>query len=107
MPGGNYRHILLVHPLGYKANAAKRDISRLANTMPPLGLASIAAYLEKRNFLINVIDCYARPDSDDVIQNHVLKNMPGVIGFSCTTSSFHDGIRIASLTKQTLPGIKV
>jgi len=107
MPGGNYRHILLVHPLGYQANAAKRDISRMANTMPPLGLASITAYLEKRNYLINVIDCYARPDSDDVIQNHVLKNMPGVIGFSCTTSSFHDGIRIASLTKQILPGIKV
>ena len=39
----NDKKILLVHPLGYKADAAGRDISRIANIMPPLGLASIAA----------------------------------------------------------------
>ena len=44
----NSHKILLVHPLGYKASAAGKDISRVANIMPPLGLASIAAYLEQR-----------------------------------------------------------
>ena len=41
----NEKSILLVHPLGYRAEDAGRDISRIANLMPPLGLASIAAYL--------------------------------------------------------------
>ena len=43
----NGHKILLVHPLGYNAAAAKNDISRAANIMPPLGLASLAAYLEQ------------------------------------------------------------
>ena len=40
------KKILLVHPLGYNSDSAKKDISRMANIMPPLGLASISAYLE-------------------------------------------------------------
>ncbi len=41
--------ILLVHPLGYKMESAGQDVSRIANIMPPLGLASIAAYLKKEH----------------------------------------------------------
>ena len=37
------QRVLLIHPLGYDAKVAGRDISRLANLMPPLGLASMAA----------------------------------------------------------------
>ncbi len=32
--------------------------------------------------------------------------MPSFIGFSCTTSSFLDGVRIAALAKSILPDIK-
>ncbi len=39
--------ILLVQPLGYRAESEGKDISRVANIMPPIGLASIAAYLKK------------------------------------------------------------
>ncbi|HBT82653.1 MAG: B12-binding domain-containing radical SAM protein [Desulfuromonadales bacterium GWD2_61_12] len=100
--------ILLVHPLGYKASAAAADISRLANIMPPLGLASIAAWLEqKRGLKAEIIDCYADPSNADrliVERLHTLR--PGYIGFSCTTSSFLDGVRLAALAKSELPGIR-
>lgn len=102
----NDKKILLVHPLGYKADAAGRDISRIANIMPPLGLASIAAYLEREGTGTDIVDCYARPDSDRVIRDYLLAEKPAFIGLSCTTSSFHDGIRIAELARQTVPGIK-
>lgn len=102
----NSKKILLVHPLGYRADAAGRDISRIANIMPPLGLASMAAYLEQRGISAAIIDCYARPDSDRAIRDYLLAERPAFIGLSCTTSSFHDGIRIADLARQTLPGIK-
>jgi anaerobic magnesium-protoporphyrin IX monomethyl ester cyclase len=102
----NQKKILLVHPLGYRADAAGHDISRIANIMPPLGLASIAAYLEPRGARADIIDCYARPDSDRVIRDYLLAERPAFIGFSCTTSSFLDGIRIAQMARQTLPGIK-
>jgi anaerobic magnesium-protoporphyrin IX monomethyl ester cyclase len=78
----NQNKILLVHPLGYRADAAGHDISRIANIMPPLGLASIAAYLEERGAKADIVDCYARPDSDRAIRDYLLAERPAFIGFS-------------------------
>ncbi len=103
----NFPKILLVHPLGYSAARAKTDVSRMANIMPPLGLASIAAFLDQSAISNHIIDCYAHPDSDDLILTYLKKEKPEFIGFSCTTSSFFDGIRIAALAKEQVPGIKV
>jgi len=100
------KRILLVHPLGYNAAAAGKDISRMANIMPPLGLASIAAYLEREKFSADIIDCYAHPDSDTKIEAYLRREQPAWIGFSCTTSSFLDAVRLAKLAKEVLPDIR-
>ncbi|AMV72132.1 radical SAM protein [Desulfuromonas carbonis] len=100
------KNVLLVHPLGYRAEAAGRDISRLANIMPPLGLASIASYLERDGVEVGIIDCYAHPDSQQVLRELLRSERPALIGFSCTTSSFLDGVRLARLAKSELPGIR-
>lgn len=102
----NFNNILLVHPLGYPPADAKKDIARIANLMPPLGLASIAAYLKNQNIDCEIIDCFARPDSDRWIKDYIFMEKPAFIGLSCTTSSFLDGVRIASLAKQILPDIQ-
>lgn len=99
------KKILLIHPLGYKKEAAGHDISRKANIMPPLGLASIAAYLELEDITVDIIDCYAHPDSDSLIIDYVREKKPTHIGLSCTTSSFHDGVRIVEMVKGEDPGI--
>ncbi len=93
-------------PLGYGSENAGRDISRMANIMPPLGLASIAAFLEKDNIRADIIDCYASPLSDPFIRDYLTGQRPAFIGFSCTTSSFLDGVRIANLAKSIEPRIK-
>jgi anaerobic magnesium-protoporphyrin IX monomethyl ester cyclase len=98
--------ILLVHPLGYSAKRAGSDISRVANIMPPLGLASISAYLSADGIDNNIIDCYAHPDSDERIISYLLDKRPDYIGFSCTTSSFFDGERLARLAKTAHPSIR-
>jgi len=103
----NAKKILLVHPLGYSTAAAGLDISRKANIMPPLGLASIAAYLEKCGIKTAIIDCYARPNSDGLIRDYLLSEKPAFLGLSCTTSSFLDGVRIAEFAKSILPNIQV
>ena len=102
----NFNSILLIHPLGYPAGAAKEDISRIANLMPPLGLASIAAYLDKQSTQCTIVDCFALPDSDRLIRDNLLTQQPAWIGISCTTSGFLDGIRIAKLAKGILPDIR-
>ncbi len=103
----NQKNILLVHPLGYRKEAAGRDISRLANIVPPLGLASIASYLGREGINADIIDCYARPDSDYLIRGYLLTEKPSFIGLSCTTSSFLDGIRIARFARSILSDIKI
>lgn len=99
--------ILLVHPLGYHKDKAEEDISRKANIMPPLGLASIAAYLEQFGIRADIIDCYAHPFSDDLISNYIKKKIPSFVGFSCTTATFLDGSRIAGTIKRIRPEIQI
>ncbi|MDP2862783.1 MAG: radical SAM protein [Desulfobacterales bacterium] len=103
----NSKNILLVHPLGYRKEAAGKDIARIASIIPPIGLAGIAAYLEKRGIDVSIIDCYARPDSDSLIRGYLQSEKPAFLGLSCTTSTFLDGVRTAKLAKSILPDIKV
>ncbi len=98
--------ILLVHPLGYNPGQAIHDISRVANIMSPLGILSIAAYLENKGIAADIIDCYAHPDSETKIQDYLKEKNPAYIGLTCTTSSFHDAVRTAKMAKSILPGIK-
>ena len=105
MPPLDRRRILLVHPLGYGAASAAGDIARTANIMPPLGLAMLAAFLERRGFTADIVDCFADPAADRRIREYLADKRPALIGFSCTTSSFLDGARIAAAAKELLPGV--
>jgi radical SAM superfamily enzyme YgiQ (UPF0313 family) len=102
----DYNRILLVHALGYKPAKAGRDISRLANIIAPMGLLSIASYLEKNGITTDIIDCYAHPDSEEKIPDYLKEKSPGYIGLTCTTSTFHDSVRIVKIAKEILPGIR-
>lgn len=98
--------ILLIHPLGYNASGAQNDISRLANIMPPLGLCSIAAYLESKGISADIVDCFAHPDSDGKIQAYLKEHHPAYVGATCTTNGFLDAVRILKLCKETLPEVR-
>ncbi len=74
--------------------------------MPPLGLASIAAYAEQQGLTADIIDCFAHPDSDARIREYLKEHKPGFIGLTCTTSAFPDAVRIVEMAKEVLPAIK-
>ncbi|MCU0858575.1 MAG: B12-binding domain-containing radical SAM protein [Pontiellaceae bacterium] len=100
-------HILLVHPLGYTTTkAAAHDVVRLSNIMPPIGLISLAAWLDQKGFKTTVVDCFAKPGSQRRIQEILENRRPEFLGLSCTTSSFHDGVRMAGWAKSILPSVK-
>jgi anaerobic magnesium-protoporphyrin IX monomethyl ester cyclase len=103
----DYKKILLVHPLGYGEKGAGQDISRTANIMPPLGLCSISAYLAKQDFESEIVDFNAWPDSIERMRSILAHDLPAYVGFSCTTSSFLDGIRLAQFAKSVLPEVNV
>jgi anaerobic magnesium-protoporphyrin IX monomethyl ester cyclase len=101
----DYKRILFVHPLGFGSKSPDHDVARIANIMPPIGLASMASFLERVGVRVDIIDCYARPDSDRLIKEYVRDNKPAFIGITCTTSSFFDGVRIVKMAKEELPEI--
>ncbi|MFP4027813.1 MAG: B12-binding domain-containing radical SAM protein [Candidatus Brocadiia bacterium] len=98
------RKVLLIHPLGYDPSNARGDIARVANLMPPLGLAGIAAYLEEHGVETELIDCFAHPENcDRKIREYVRREKPDYAGVSCTTSSFPDTVRLLEMIKSERP----
>ncbi len=104
-PTLRFDRALLVHPLGYRADAAGSDIARLANIMPPLGLLSIAAWLEARGVGVAIIDAYARPHARARLRERLEADRPAFVGLSCTTSGFLDAVHLAEEAKAILPGV--
>jgi anaerobic magnesium-protoporphyrin IX monomethyl ester cyclase len=100
------KKILFVHPLGVNWMPGEQDMSRIANIMAPLGLLSLAAWVDQHGHESAIHDCYAFPGQDEKIFDYLKKERPEYIGFSTTTSSFLDGVRLAEKAKGMLPEIK-
>ena len=83
-----------------------KDISSIFNLMPPLGMMSIAAWLESKGIEVELFDCYAFPMPTQDTVTRVISKRPDVVGFSCTTSSFLEGYQIANGIKELAPEIK-
>lgn len=101
--------IVLVHPAGSNWVPGKKDVAAVANRMAPLGLLSIAAYLEQQGFVTFVEDCLgprARPDTEANVRL-ILSHEPELVGFSATTSGFLDGYEMATRIKTLRPQTRV
>lgn len=97
--------VLFVHPHGSNWLGDQKDISSVFNLMPPLGILSIAAVLEQNGIDVQIIDCYGLPSTTESLVEKILAIAPDVVGFSCTTSSFLEGNRIAEAIKASRPEI--
>ena len=98
---------LLIHPHGSNWMGSGKDITTIFNLMPPIGLLSIAAYLEASGIDVEVLDCYGAPASVERHATDILSRNPDVVGFSCTTSSFLQGYAIAERVKEKNPDIRI
>jgi radical SAM superfamily enzyme YgiQ (UPF0313 family) len=101
--------IVLVHPAGYNWMPGNKDVTATANRMAPLGLLSIAAFLEQEGHEVNVIDCLgpeAVAGTEPIVQQ-ILSHSPDLVGFSTTTSGFLDAYDITSRIKDLHPKLPV
>jgi len=101
------RKIVLIHPMGECWIAGEKDVSRIANIMPPLGLCSLAAWVEQHGHQAFIHDCYAHPDDNEKIYDLVRTEQPEFVGFTATTSAFLDGIGIAEKIKAIAPNTTI
>ena len=90
--------ILVVPPGGHLA--VRWD----EGSMPFLGLAYVAAALQKNGFEVEILDAFIeRFDFDKTVEYLTFKK-PEVIGFTFTTENRFDGFRLIKMVKEALPG---
>jgi radical SAM superfamily enzyme YgiQ (UPF0313 family) len=100
--------VVLVHPAGSNWIPGQRDVTVAANRMVPIGLLSIASYLEANGLEVLVHDCLG-PEAPAGIDANVAKILgldPHLVGFSATTSAFLDACEMARKIREARPGVK-
>ncbi len=97
--------VLFLHPHGSNWLKGHNDITTVFNLMPPLGILGIAAWLEKNGIDVEIIDGYAAQQTHEAMVEKIIASGCYAVCFSCTTSSFPETDRIATLLKQKAPEI--
>ncbi|MGD2295952.1 MAG: radical SAM protein [Candidatus Aminicenantes bacterium] len=67
---------------------------------PPLGLAQLAAVLEKENIPVEIVDCIAQGIPMSSLQQIILEVNPSLIGATALTPSFYDALEVLRIAKK-------
>ena len=72
---------------------------------PPLGLAFIAAALEKTHHEVHLLDFVVYPYSEDALKHALNTITPDIVGVTSVTMSFNNAIMVVQKVKQIDPNI--
>ena len=73
----------------------------------PLGLAYVAASLEKAGFEVQVLDNYLLEKQIDQVKLELKRLNPEIVGITCSSATYSRCIETAKAVKETLPSCKV
>ncbi|MCX7009490.1 MAG: cobalamin-dependent protein, partial [Kiritimatiellaeota bacterium] len=71
----------------------------------PLGMAYIAAVLEKSGHTVRVLDMLIERLDEEAVLSHVRSFNPDVVGFSSVTTTVNTAYRLNTLIKREFPAI--
>src|SRR3989338_1872424 len=75
--------------------------------MTPLGLLTIAAYLEREGFRVEVIDVHVEKLGAEELKNRIRDSNPRVVGITVLTATALASYKICQLVKEISPDILV
>jgi anaerobic magnesium-protoporphyrin IX monomethyl ester cyclase len=78
-----------------------------ANKIPPLGLAYIAAVLEKEGFEVEILDNYMLNKAIEDVKLEVNRLTPEIVGIGCSSNTYQRCVETAKAVKEVLPSCKV
>ena len=96
--------ILLIQP---PYGLVKGSIYKPAYNGPPLGLAYIAAVLEKEGFNVKIMDAFTLASSKQEIIQTLKEYNPHIVGITTLTNTICDAVEMAKISKNILPDTKV
>jgi anaerobic magnesium-protoporphyrin IX monomethyl ester cyclase len=74
---------------------------------PPLGLAYMAAVLEKNNFEVSIFDCPVCEIDHDKLKDSLAALQPDIVGVGSMTPTIESALKSARVAKEVLPHAKV
>jgi anaerobic magnesium-protoporphyrin IX monomethyl ester cyclase len=79
----------------------------LGKKLPPLGLAYVAAALEKAGFQVEILDNYLLKKPISEIKKIIQKSKPEIVGITCGSATYRQCVETAKAIKETMPSCKV
>lgn len=73
------------------------------NNNPPLGLAYIAAYLEREGIKVGLLDDEIERLDRRELKKRIMQEKPLIVGISATTAAIPESSKVAGLIKEILP----
>src|SRR4030042_2687195 len=74
---------------------------------PPLGLAYIAAVLEKNEFEVRIIDCPVYGINHDKLKSELASFNPAIVGVGSMTQTIESALKSARVAKEACPDATV
>ena len=100
--------ITLVNPHSSNWTAGAGDRTAVAVSLPPVGILSIATYLQQRGHEVQLLDLGVLPP--DVASARLATAIdsfrPQIVGFTAVTSNFLNAAALAGELKRRIPGIR-
>ncbi len=74
---------------------------------PPIGLAYVAAALEKEGFQVEIFDNYLLKQPIDYVKLKIKSLAPEIVGITCGSATYQRCVETAKAVKEVLPSCKV
>lgn len=79
----------------------------MAGKLPPLGLAYVAAALEKNGHQVEIFDNYLLQRPIQEVKSELKKRAPEIVGITCNSLNYERCLEMAKAVKEALPSCKV
>ena len=79
----------------------------MAGKLAPLGLAYVAAALEKTGYPVEIYDNYLLGRPIEEVKEEIRKRQPEIVGITCSSLTYSRCVEMAKAVKETCPFCKV
>jgi anaerobic magnesium-protoporphyrin IX monomethyl ester cyclase len=99
------RRIVLINPPAEVWGEGTRRLRPILNTLPQIGIASLAAVLRREGLQTSIVDAQALGMTQKEVITWAVRQKPAVVGLTGYTSSVDSAAAIAEGLKQTIPNV--
>ncbi len=99
--------LFIYTPISVQERYGDIDSGEIGGYLPSLGLLSLAAYIRKQGYRVDVIDILIQKIGMEDLIAYIEETNPKAIGFSAITPIFHNTVKYAQRIKERFPDILI